>query len=788
MTERSELVQRLFLAACRLQGAERAQFLDDQFLGAERGTDQALRTEVEELLRLDAETPFLREDDLLALRSPLAAPTTLPEQIAGFRILGLLGSGGMGVVYRAQQEHPSRQVALKVLAPGLGDAAARARFELEAEALGRLQHPGIAQILQAGAYTSAAGQQPFLAMELIDCEALPDWVARAQPTTEARLQLLVEICAAVQHAHQKGIIHRDLKPGNVFVDRQGHAKVLDFGIARFVDDDRNRTLQTQTGQVLGTLAYMSPEQANGQHDRIDVRTDVYAIGVIGYELLTGTLPIDVQGTPFSTALRRLIEEEPRPLGVHDRRLRGDLQTIFAMALRKEPERRYGSAQAFAEDLQRFLAHEPIRARPATTLYVVQRFARRHRGLVAGAVLAALALLGGTTASLAWAMRADAAEQQSREEARVANQVTEVLRSLFSGANPELAAGRDLSAKEILRQGQGAFEKVRATDPVVASRLSLILGDVLISLGELTTADNYLQSAEAALRAAFPGDNPRRVEAMHVRAWGLLRASRFAEAAPLYADALAMHRRLGVTSEIIEAKCLEGSAQCAARAGHIDEALTLLTEARPLRERLADPVRLSLHWQNTGNVLQLGKRYAEAAEAYAKAEAVLPPTGNEGFAAALSGNLANLYLAQRKLPEAEAAFRKALTLAETCYGKDSPRLTTALSHLGALCGQSGRMDEALPLLQRAITVGGDPTVSADRGLANAFSNLGLLHATEGRLAEAVDAWQHCAAMEKRLRPGSRQHLEVLQNLAGAKEELGDNDGAAALRAEAAALRK
>jgi serine/threonine protein kinase len=265
MTERSELVQRLFLAACRLQGAERAQFLDDQFLGAERGTDQALRTEVEELLRLDAETPFLREDDLLALRSPLAAPTTLPEQIAGFRILGLLGSGGMGVVYRAQQEHPSRQVALKVLAPGLGDAAARARFALEAEALGRLQHPGIAQILQAGSLhvrrrpTAVPGDGAGRRRSAAGLGG-----SRRQPTVPRRAgELFVELCAAVHHAHQKGVVHRDLKPGNVLVDEHGHAKVLDFGIARFVDGDSGRTQQTQTGQLLGTLAYMSPEQANG---------------------------------------------------------------------------------------------------------------------------------------------------------------------------------------------------------------------------------------------------------------------------------------------------------------------------------------------------------------------------------------------------------------------------------------------------------------------------------------------------------------------------------------------
>lgn len=484
MTDRSALVQRLFLAACRVQGAERAAVLDAECRG-----DAALRREVEDLLRLDAGTPFLDEDDLRELRAPLAAPAPLPDRIAGFRILSVLGSGGMGVVYRAEQANPPRQVALKVLAPGLGDAAARSRFALEAEALGRLQHPGIAQILQAGTYTSPAGEQPFLAMELIDGEALPDWAARTRPGPRAALQLLIEICAAVQHAHQKGLIHRDLKPGNVFVDRQGRAKVLDFGIARFVDG--TRTLQTMTGQVLGTLAYMSPEQANGHHDRIDVRTDVYALGVIGYELLAGALPIDVQGAPFTTALRRLVEEEPLPLGQHDRRLRGDLQTIFAMALRKEPHRRYGSAQALADDLQRYLAHEPILARPATTIYLVQQFARRHRGLVAGGVLAGLALVLGTVVSLAWAVRAEAAERQAKAEARVANRTVEFVRGLFAAAAPRVALGQTITARDLVAEGSRNIGRDLADEPVLRARLAGLLGNVLIELGDHTTAEPML---------------------------------------------------------------------------------------------------------------------------------------------------------------------------------------------------------------------------------------------------------------------------------------------------------
>lgn len=784
MTSRTAAVHRIFLLAIERSGADREACLVEHC-----GDDRALRTEVEALLRHDAESSLLDEDDLAAVRNALSPDDggELPERIGAFRITGVLGRGGMGVVYRAEQDQPARPVAVKVLAPGLGGAAAVARFALESEALGRLQHPGIAQVYAAGTYRSTHGERPYLAMELVPGVPLHRWAEQQRPSHAERIALWAKICDAVHHAHQKGVVHRDLKPGNVLVTEDGRAKVLDFGLARFVDNERTHAHRTQTGQVLGTLAYMSPEQANGAFDAVDVRSDVYSLGAIGYELLAGVPPIALAGEPLTRSLRRILEEAPQPLGTFDPRLRGDLQTITEKALRKEPDRRYASAQALADDLRRHLAHEPIQARPATTGYVVRRFARRHRGLVAGVLCATLALVVGATAAVAWAMRAERAEQAAREEARVANQVTEMLRWLFVGANPEFAAGRQPTAKEILDAGKAKLEQQATADPFAGARVLLILGEVYVALGDFATGEGYTARAHDALRAHIQGDDPRLVEALHVHAWALLRAQRYDEAEPLYTAALAMARRLGTASPIVTAKCLEGLATIAARHGDGTAALRLLAEALPLREQEHDALRLAYHWQNVANTHLLTDHDLAAADAAFARSIALVPEGNDALAAQLAGNLGNLRLRQGDTEAAEAQFRKALALAEPVYGADSPRLVLPLSLVGTICAQTGRNEEAEALLRRAIAVGGDETHSNDRALANVFANLGKLLAMQERLAEALTCWRRAEAMDQRLEPGSPSHVQLLQDMATASDMLGDDAGAKALRARITALK-
>ena len=348
-----------------------------------------------------------------------------PQQIGSYTILGVLGRGGMGVVYRAEQSHPRRTVALKVLPLGLlySDRLVR-RFDHEAEVLGRLRHPGIAQIYEAGTADGGFGLQPFFAMEFVDGVPLTQHAADRSLLPRQRLELLARTCDAVHYAHQQGVVHRDLKPANILVEASGEPKVVDFGVARAAEVDAKWTLaETEAGTLLGTLPYMSPEQAAGDVEQIDTRTDVYALGVIAYELLAGRLPLQLAGVPLADAVGFIRDREPPRLGTVDRIYRGDVETIVCKAMQKEKQRRYDSAAELAADLRRHLNDEPITARPPTTWYQLKKFARRNKSFVSAVVAVFLATVTGAGVAL-WQKR------QAELQLAKAGQLSDVLTELF----------------------------------------------------------------------------------------------------------------------------------------------------------------------------------------------------------------------------------------------------------------------------------------------------------------------------------------------------------------------
>ncbi len=352
---------------------------------------------------------------------------------ARYTIQRILGEGGMGTVYLAEQDRPRRTVALKVMrSSAAGAARMRKRFELEAEVLGRLEHPGIARIYDAGVATittpEGSATVPYFAMEYVDGRSLVQYCQHAQLGTRDRMGLIAQIAEAVAVAHRHGIVHRDLKPANILVDAKGQVKVLDFGVARAVESDLAvTTMQTDVGQLIGTLGYMSPEQIAGDSTRIGVPSDVYALGAITYELLAGEPLIDVRKHTVAQVARIIQDEEPRTLSSFSKVFRGDLETIVSKALEKDPSRRYADAAAFAADVHRFLRDEPIVARPATTLYQISKFARRNRALVGGviATMAVLVLgLVGTSVGMLRAIDAGHVAEQRRTEAEAATKLAE----------------------------------------------------------------------------------------------------------------------------------------------------------------------------------------------------------------------------------------------------------------------------------------------------------------------------------------------------------------------------
>lgn len=474
-------------------------------LRAACGDDLLLRGEVERLLALDDR---LATDECRAgfLKSPLerlaigssgsTEPSPdhpqrqgLPGQVGHYRVRRLLGEGGMGVVYEAEQEHPHRTVALKVIRPGLLSPALLTRFDQEVEILGRLRDPGIASIYEAGV---ADDGRPFFAMEFVRGLPLDEYARQHGLGLLERVTLLARICDAVQHAHDRGVVHRDLKPANILVEESGQPRVLDFGVARATDADLlTGAGLTRTGQLLGTPRYMSPEQVAADPGAVDHRADVYALGVILFELVADRPPHQLEHCPLAEVARRILEDEPPPVGSIDARLRGDVETIVTRALAKDPARRYARAADLAADLRRWLAHEPILARPPSTLYQLGKFARRHKTLVGGAAATGMALVLGLIGTTYFAVREASQRLQAEQNTREARHQT--YRARVSAAAAALQNHDVLSAR---RQLDEAPDELRGWEwRHLYSRLDDSSAVVPLPAG----GDGYLLSARDSLR-------------------------------------------------------------------------------------------------------------------------------------------------------------------------------------------------------------------------------------------------------------------------------------------------
>jgi tetratricopeptide (TPR) repeat protein len=401
----------------------------------------------------------------------MATSTAMPSQIGRYRIRRLIGEGGMGVVYEAEQDNPRRTVALKVLKAGFVSPKLLRRFDLESRALGRLQHPGIAQIHEAGTADTGIGPQPYFAMEFIEGVPVTEYAEQHGLSTRQRLEMVAKIAEAVQHAHQRGLIHCDLKPANILVDKASQPKILDFGVARTLDADAQPANRTDAGRLVGTLAYMSPEQVLADPLAVDTRSDVYSLGVLLYELLAGRLPYSF-GRTLPETIHAISDEAPTRLGRINNRYSGDIETIVAKAMEKDKTRRYGSAVEFAADITRYIRDEPIVARPPTAMYRLRKFSRRHRALVAGIAAVFIVLAAGIAASTILMLRARHAETQAvsalaraqQAEVQMANE-----RDKARSAGDEADAARSRAQRE---RDIALLEELRA-DTEAASAVALM---------------------------------------------------------------------------------------------------------------------------------------------------------------------------------------------------------------------------------------------------------------------------------------------------------------------------
>ena len=398
-------LEELFERALAVDANDRPAFINEAC-----GDDDALREELIALLEQHEDVGGILDSST----GPWTAqPALVGRRVGGYDVERLIASGGMGAVYVAQQENPPRRVALKVMNSTFATPSVLRRFKYESHVLARLRHPNIAQVYEAGTHDDGAGPLAFFAMEYVeDAQTITEFAREQGLPTRERLLLFTRVCEAVHYGHLKGVIHRDLKPTNILIDSSTGAavpKVIDFGVARAVDVDAvDATSRTGVGQLIGTLQYMSPEQCDGDPADLDMRSDVYSLGVVLFELLCNRLPYDIEGTAITHATRAIRERMPaRPSSI-DRVLRGDVELIVLKALEKDRERRYASAAELALDLRRFLNHEPIEARPPSVGYQLRMFARRHRVLSASVVAASVAVVAQTIVTfLIWSAYVDA---------------------------------------------------------------------------------------------------------------------------------------------------------------------------------------------------------------------------------------------------------------------------------------------------------------------------------------------------------------------------------------------
>jgi eukaryotic-like serine/threonine-protein kinase len=465
----------IFMQALDVDTSERIAFVHEACAG-----DQEVGRRVLKLISaLDRSGDYL-ETPALGPRTvgPPARQATRPITVRGYRVCGVIGAGGMATVYEALQEQPPRRVALKVMSRALASTSAVRRFRYETEVLARLQHPGIAQIFEAGTCEDGEGHPvPFFAMEHIEsAQSLTAYAVTQGLSIERRLAMFADVCDAVQHGHQHGVIHRDLKPGNILVGIDGRSKVIDFGVARSAEREQPLTVRADLGQLIGTLNYMSPEQCIGD-GAVDVRADVYSLGVTLYELIAGRQPYDLGQVTLPAAIRIIREETPPALSRFVREARGDLETIVAKAMAKNPQQRYSSAGALADDLRRYLHHQPVEACAPSLLHQAALFARRHRVLVAAGAAMMAVLLAATVAISVLGLRAarEASRRSEAEQTALSERDTARRQAYIAGVSGALA---------LYQLGEGVQARRRlATAPAELRNFEWHLVSALTERGE-----------------------------------------------------------------------------------------------------------------------------------------------------------------------------------------------------------------------------------------------------------------------------------------------------------------
>jgi tetratricopeptide (TPR) repeat protein/predicted Ser/Thr protein kinase len=826
--DRHARLSELFLQASSLEGGELESFLDDQTAG-----DPQLLRDLKKLLRHDGDpTGALDRPAVVALdravdeaihrasgSEPSASPVPIPDRVGPFEVVGLLGRGGMGVVYEAKQESPSRRIALKVLRPDIVTENTLRRFEHETHVLARLNHPGIAQIYESGSAMTDAGEQPYLAMELVRGVPVTRYVQESRLDVKARLELLAAISDAVHHAHQRGVVHRDIKPANVFVDERGRPKILDFGVATTLDTEKQvSTMHTSIGEVVGTLSYMSPEQVSGRSSEVDARADVYALGVLAHEVLAGAPPFDLRGKMLHEAARIVAEDEPTQLGALDVTFRGDVEWIVSKALEKEPERRYASADALASDVRRHLADEPVVARAPGTFYQAVKFARRNRVLVGGLAATLLALAIGLVVSTLFYF--DSAQrgrelklalEQEQAALTKAESVTEFLNSMLAAASPDNEE-KQLTVREVLDRAAPKIDEGFEGSPQAAADLHLTISQ---SYGALGGAASALHHAKRNYELLLGDPDTARGRLNHAAThycYYLTLAEDYDVAASVLSDRLAIEEdpteRVGLLAGVARLAQMRGKFPDAQ--GPLDEAMELvrihglsetteilvvkqlaivmarmgqLEEARGHFERIVEyqeKLRGADHPSTLGarhnlaailGMLGLSERSLEVSREILATQSKRLGETHPSTLLTLHSIGESLYSLER-FEEALPCFTKVVEGRKAAFGEDSVDNLIAKNSVAKCLGDLGRREEARALFDEALTAALDSLGEQNWRTITLLNNSGVNLRELGEYDESARRHRQAAAAGKAMVGPANQHsLEALTYVAQTLEEAG-----------------
>lgn len=713
-----------------------------------------------------------------------------------------IGEGGMGEVWRAEQAEPVRRVvALKLIKHGMDSSQILARFEAERQALAMMDHPCIASVIDAG--TTPEGR-PYFAMEYVRGIPITDYADQRRLSMEERLRLFQLVCSGVQHAHQKAILHRDLKPSNVLVadlDGRPQPKIIDFGVAKAITQKLSeKTVHTHTGQFIGTPEYVSPEQADLTVEDIDTRADVYSLGVILYVLLSGSLPFgaDAFRGHDSKGIVRILREKdpPRPstrlsspgtdsAEVARRRrvrrtqliseLEGDLDWIVMRCFEKDRNRRYGSAQEVAQDIERYFEHEPVHAHPPSITYRVRKFARRHR-LGVGVASGAAAVLVAFALSMAVQSAKIAAERdRANQEAQLAGEVSGFLTQLFKIADPSQSRGNSITAREVLDRGAERIAQTEWSDPRVQSRLISIMGEVYAGLG---LSEDAHQLYEQAWRLRETHHGPLHPETLQAHAQfgaSLLARGRYAESESVLREVRHRQREVLGGDDPALAATTQTLARLLRNTGRSDEAEPLYKQVLAARRARMGPDAL----ETAETMNQLGilywseSRYEEAEPLLEHSLAVAETRLGADHPTTLvyRNNMAAFDHSATHWPDprpyrvrAEKLYREVLESQRRILGSEHPETLRTIYNLSSLLLTLDRLEDARPFTEEAVDGRRRVLGEGHRATLLAQNNLARLWRFTGREEEAEALLEEVLERQRKiLEPSHREIYFTLTEL-------------------------